>query len=189
MNNTFKRIRTGLPKPFLFTATFLVAFSLGSVAFYIFNYTPTPPIITRLDERTALPPAIPKLQSTEPITKPDASPFQGLWRVYWPSEDGTLPELKHLPVISLMLYADQDHFSGKAFLYEVRDDGYGEYVEKMTEAVLTDIRMHKGALYFHVHDADEDTAYKLWLVNHDEAKLCVVGDGPATVFRVKRGHQ
>ena len=40
MNNTFKRIRTGLPKAFLFTASFLIAFalgSLGSLVFYIFT--------------------------------------------------------------------------------------------------------------------------------------------------------
>jgi hypothetical protein len=71
----------------------------------------------------------------------------------------------------------------------VRGEGYGEYVEQAEKAAVTDIRLHKGALYFHVRKADEDTAYKLWLVNNNEAKLCEVGEGPATAFHVTRARR
>ena len=194
MNNTFQRIRPGLPRAFLSIATFFIAFPLGCSVFYLFNYPRTShpvPISNAYADLplTVLSPAPPGVQPAEPTANSAANPFQGLWHVYWPSWDSTPPELTHLPVINLIIYMAQNHFLGKAFLYNVRDDGYGEYVYKVTEAAETDIRVRKGVLYFHVHKADEDTAYKLWLVNRNEAKLCVVGDPPATVFRVKRGHQ
>jgi hypothetical protein len=132
---------------------------------------------------------MPQTQPATPEASPTSNPFQGLWRVYWPSWDGTPPELKHLPVIEIILHTEQNRFSGTAFFYHVRNDGEGEYVEEKSEGVLSDLRMRGGALFFRVHRAGRDTAYKLWLVNRDEAKLCVVGEGPATVFRVKRGQK